>query len=371
MENQAMLDWWRSVEVETILRGTLYVEGFLIVAIAAIFFLWSHWEAYRDARLKVGLDDMMKSLVTYIVNQQDIGKVLKSCKYHSTFFLVQLIHHLDNLPTNDASQVTRKGIVREKIFAMTLTARACRLAHSRFAGRRAVALSCFRLAPRIENETIISELMRDSVPVLRLGAARLALRIGSEQCVSAIIHFLKNEKRYVRNLIRISAQEASPAFVEKIRRRFVDEKDVYVQKLCMDLISTHHVDEVDGEFIFSLTKSSNKEMRISALRSLCASKCRKAYLALTESMVDPEWEVRAAASRLIGEQRFPEGIVLLSKAMQDANWWVRSNASSSLSQMGTPGENALRSMSSSQDRFVRETAELALKINQNKVGMIQ
>jgi HEAT repeat protein len=221
-------------------------------------------------------------------------------------------------------------------------------------------LSCFRLFPRVEEETTVLRLMKDPVPIIRVGAARVALKIGSTESVNAILGFLLLQKRYVRNLLGVSAREASEDFVEKIRARLQAEKNPRFQKIYLDLISSRLNDQLDGDWVSSLTLSEDKDLRISALRALCRSRCKGADSALIRAITDSEWEARATACRLMGEQKFVQGLPSLVKAAQDPNWWVRRNSTFALARLGLEGQNALNEILRAQDRYSADIAKLAL-----------
>jgi hypothetical protein len=362
MQNDwTFMRWWDSVEIETILRHVLNVEGLLIIGAALVFVLWNRWFAYADRRLRLGLDHDLDIITRYMRGENSPEALSTRYRRRSTVFLLQLIQRVDAIHPASEDQRLRLANVRRHILETAILGRARVLARSMLSSRRAMALTCFRHLPRAEDEQIIIDLMKDQIPVIKLGAARLALRIGSESAVASVIEFLGDEKRYVRNLIHLSAQDTSPAFVEKIRHRLNSTRDIFEHKLCLDLISARLDDRQDGEMVFGFTRSENKELKISALRALCRSRCARAYVALSHAITDPDWEVRAVTCRLIGEYGFTDAISHLTKCCHDPNWWVRKNASFSLLQFGAKGEVALKQLTNGDDRFAREIASLALK----------
>lgn len=354
----SLITWWELLEVETILRNLIVLETVLIVVASIVLTGWYLWVTARERHARKMLDRRLVMLNKYIFEN---GPEPHGLNWLSTFLLVQLIHELDKIIVVTPEHIKRKVEVRQYIMASTLHKRIPGLAKSRFSGRRAIAVICIRLAPRPEDEIYLLKLIKDNIPLVKLGAARLILKIGSQNALEAIIEFLTYEKRFVRNLIELSVKETSPAFIDRIRSRLKKEKDPFIQKLCLDLFGTRLDDQSDGDLVFSMASSDYKNLRITAIRALSHSRCRRAYEALCNSIKDKEWEVRAAACRLMGEYNHSEGVPLLVAAAKDESWWVRRNSTSALAQLGEIGEAALKNLVQQKDRFASETAELALR----------
>ncbi len=325
----------------------------MIVVVAALTLLiWQRWIAISQFRLRWGVRRELR-----ILSKID-SRAPEALHYkiRTTFFLVQLVYAIDrHLWRSDKARAARQLIVQD-----ILLPRAKKIAKSRWPARRALALSCFRLHPRVEEEKIVLELMKDPVPVIRVGATRVALKIGTTESVNAILDFLILQKRYVRNLLRVSVREASEDFVEKIRTRLRSEQSKRVARICLDLISSRLKDELDGEWVSALATSDDRNLRISALRALSRSGCTGAYPALSHAITDPEWEVRAAACRLMGEHQFVQGLSSLVTAAHDKHWWVRRNSAFALARMGIAGEHALQELLKDSDKFSSEIARSAI-----------
>jgi HEAT repeat protein len=365
-----LLQWWDSIEIEVILRHTIGLEVTVMLALVLTFILWHRIISFGERRQNRRLAADIKLISQYIKGSEETSTLANRYSSRSVLLLIRLIRKLDKLKVDSIDQEARKNKVREHIFENTLRPRAEKLARSRFFVRRVLALNCYQLWTSPQDEPAVYAMMSDPVAIIRLGAARLTLKIGSDLAVDAILKFLQFEKRFVRNLIHFSAKEATNEFVQKVRGRLYVERDTYVKKLCLDLISNRLTLKTDGEKLNSFCKSEHVELRISALRALFKSHHETVALtALGEAINDPHWEVRATAARLCGKYQIAETIPLLTKATRDPDWWVRRNSSFSLAAMGVPGEEALRYLAMSTDPYAREMAELALKAKNTQTNV--
>ena len=64
--------------------------------------------------------------------------------------------------------------------------------------------------------------------------------------------------------------------------------------------------------------------------------------------------MRAQAAASLGALGDRDGVQVLSAAIEDDSWWVRRNCAEALGALGEPGREALRTLTGSRDRYVRD-----------------
>ncbi|NHN31939.1 HEAT repeat domain-containing protein [Paenibacillus agricola] len=115
-----------------------------------------------------------------------------------------------------------------------------------------------------------------------------------------------------------------------------------VDLITLALIGLSGYNEHDAiPFLDLLVQSEHKEVRIKAAKLLL----EYTHLLQTEPLMvfmsHSDWEIRAAAMKVAGEQPSGDFIPILKDALTDPDWWVRHNSAQSLGKLGLPGFQAL------------------------------
>lgn len=111
-----------------------------------------------------------------------------------------------------------------------------------------------------------------------------------------------------------------------------------------------------------LANSKQKEVRIKASKLLLQYSHLLSAERFSLLLAHPDWEIRAAAARTVGEHRLAFYMDALTPALSDDNWWVRHYGAKSFALFGLQGFQALcETASSSEDKMCRETAMDAIR----------
>jgi HEAT repeat protein len=321
----------------------------------------------------------LKKITTYF-NNKDLYTIKMAIRkfqlianqqtsYHFKFFtrserslpiLLEVLKYCDK----NKSEFSNLKELRKEFYIKMLLPTAIKYANSSSLSRRALALKCFMQSPQFISDEIILKLFDDRIPILRLGAARLAIQVGNPRLVNRTIKFCLEEKRFVRNFTKAAATQASHKFITCVRARLNKEKDPYIQKICLDLLANHLNKYLDSQTVLKLLETDHKELKLSVLRSLAFLKLPQTMRALKFSLRDSSWEVRALAARLLGQGKYLNSQPELERVINDSAWWVRRNSGMALLELGVRGRKSLLALKNHQDPYVRDSADHALSIEE-------
>jgi hypothetical protein len=139
----------------------------------------------------------------------------------------------------------------------------------------------------------------------------------------------------ILDIVASSSLNPLPLFLDMLQAQ-----DVELNTLALIGLSGHN-ESGAIPFLDRLIQSEHKEVRVKA------AKLQLQYTHLLQSeqliafMSHPDWEIRAAAAKVAGEQPTGDFILFLKAALTDPNWWVRHNSAQGLAKLGLRGFQAL------------------------------
>jgi hypothetical protein len=104
---------------------------------------------------------------------------------------------------------------------------------------------------------------------------------------------------------------------------------------------------------------TRSEMRIACIRAIQGTGGEALDRMVVAGLHDADWRVRAVAAKDV-QKCSPRIIPFLESALGDQNYYVRLNAALSLAKKGEAGLAVLRTMSLSNDRFIRDVSKYVL-----------
>lgn len=360
------IEYFNSFDLDELIRIVLEVELVIIFLGATTVIVWKKVNLFLKKKERADIASAILK-IQLIITKNEIEHKNEKGEYNFKLFsrseksltvMIELIKYLDK----NQKIITNFNKLRKDLFLQMILPLAKKYATTSSLTKRALALKCFMLAPLFIEEEMILHLMDDYIPILRLGAARLAIQLGTPAVVAGTLKFYLQEKRYVRNFIKASTTLASVEFISNIRLHLSTESDPYLQKICLDLLANHLDKKLDHDLVLTLLSTNHKELKLSALRALAYLQLPQTLKILSHCLQDPSWEIRALAAKLTGDGKFVEAKTELEQVIQDPSWWVRRNAGMALLALGVVGHNSLLALKNHDDPYVRDSADLALSI---------
>jgi HEAT repeat protein len=150
-----------------------------------------------------------------------------------------------------------------------------------------------------------------------------------------MIRHNRNCHRLVADLLKESSAEYLPLLVE-----FLDSKDSDLVKIALFGLTALNEPGI-ADKLHDLAGSAEKELRIKAVKALMNSGYALSRSSIARFMEHPDWEIRAAVAKALGQIGSADYIDLLRKGVTDQHWWVRYNSATSLAMLDEPGFVAL------------------------------
>ena len=229
--------------------------------------------------------------------------------------------------------------------------------HNRW--RRATSAS---LLGRMRSDAAVAALvglMSDESDDVRMTAARSLAAIGDPAAVDALTTALADSSRWTATTVATDLIEmgsaAMPTLVEIAASADSDKAGAHDAAVTAVRVLGEIRDPRAGPVLVRLVESARDlNIRARAAAALGSVGGPLAPPALRQALLDDAWPVRAQAAASLNALGDRESIPALSAAIEDESWWVRRNCAEALGELGGPGRDALRSLASSGDRYVRD-----------------
>lgn len=240
---------------------------------------------------------------------------------------------------------------------------------------------------KLEQAGVVARLLRDAKSRLKWTRAH-ALRILGElklpHSVPTLLAALEDRDPDVRNVAarslgRMKLQAAEEALIGLLGRdQFVSAR---IAAICIEMGPR------TAPLLIKTTREGSPKARFWAAKILGEIRDPRAVRALSDALLDPDAEVRSAATWALGQIGDPAAASIVSSmlrdlvwyvrahaaeslgkigvshyvpalagALCDRSWWVRKNALDALVRIGEPSKPMLFRVLESEDRFARECA---------------
>ncbi|WP_052487047.1 HEAT repeat domain-containing protein [Gordoniibacillus kamchatkensis] len=160
----------------------------------------------------------------------------------------------------------------------------------------------------------------------------------------------------IADTVASSSLDPAPLFAELLH----NENNEALLAVALTGLSGRNCPETLGA-LDRLLMSGLKEIRIKAAKVLLQHSHLLPRERISELIRHPDWEIRAAAAKAVGEQQLGVYMEELVRCMADEEWWVRHYSAKSLSQLGPAGFEALcEAACGAENGESRETAREAV-----------
>jgi HEAT repeat protein len=230
---------------------------------------------------------------------------------------------------------------------------------SRNRWRRATSASLLGRMKSDAAVTALVGLMSDESDDVRMTAARSLAAIGDPAAVEALATALADSSRWTATTVAQDLIEMGPAAVPSLLKIASAANSGEAGAHQAAVTAVRVLGEIrdpraEPVLIQLLEGAGDFNVRARAAAALGSVGGPLAPPALRDALRDGAWQVRAQAAASLGALGDRQGIPALSAAVEDENWWVRVNCAEALGTLGEPGREALRSLSTAADRYVRD-----------------
>ena len=252
--------------------------------------------------------------------------------------------------------------IKKAIFETVLYPLAHKLSYAKRWTKRIQAAEYFLLVVDKKNEPHLLHLLRDTIPFIQCSAAYGAAKLGTSQCVNAIIDEMNKVDRFLRIPFREALLRGNEQGFKHIEKRLESDGDPCTRISCLEVLSDHmnaHVAELARGDLYS----TSKNLRLAAIRALGHYPDSESVSSLIPLLKHSEWEIRAIAARSLGYLGEKGTISELSLLLRDQIWWVRMNSAIALKRLGEEGTKVLELQNPHEDRYAYEMAQYVLTLD--------
>ncbi len=230
-------------------------------------------------------------------------------------------------------------------------------ARSLFWWHRFDAARLFSVVGREDDAGLIAALLNDRSPAVRLVAIDAAARLKARPLLQQELDTLHLRQDAVQ-AYQFAALARQPAIVaEALIDRLTPEAPTPALNSWIDtagaLASPAALDHVR-----ELATHPAPEVRLHVARALRRHAEPDTPPVLVKLLADPDWRVRAQASRALGALRCGIAIKELAQAVRDRSWWVRYRSALALAQIGGRAREELHALMTCDDPMARDMSTL-------------
>lgn len=175
-----------------------------------------------------------------------------------------------------------------------------------------------------------------SIFIIARAIAKCAQDEGTlRELVKLMSGYQKSFHQLIADILSESQVDFIPLLISLLK-----EQDQELVKIALVGLAFHAEPGMEGP-LANLSRSTDKEVRIKAIKLLCRDSRFLTKERINRFMSHADWEVRAICAKAIGDLGLQGYIPLLKKAVGDSNWWVCRNSAHSLAQLHVDGFVAL------------------------------
>jgi HEAT repeat protein len=233
----------------------------------------------------------------------------------------------------------------------------CKRAGSLLWWRRFDAARLLTVVAVKEDEPVISRLLGDRSPAVRLVAIDAAARLGGDVLVARMLETVTQRQDAVQTY-QVAAMARQPlAVASELVRRLQSDAGPEALTPWIDTAGALAVPEVLVH-VRKLAAHPAAEVRVRVARALRRLSDQDTPPVLIQLLQDSDWRVRAQAARALGALRCVSATPHLARAVRDRSWWVRYRSALALAQIGGTGNDALANLRVCDDAMARDMAAL-------------
>lgn len=249
--------------------------------------------------------------------------------------------------------------LKEQLIQQILLPKARKLIWSRSLSKRFLAVECFQLRLKPEDQKYIIQLIQDKILLISLSAAFIALKQPTDQTINTIIDHYSKGRHLQQSLLLDTVKSSHPDAEKIITTRLESETDLFTKVFCYQLLrhlsSSHKIIPV----LLQDLKSTNIPLKSAALRYYAScSDCDLNFL--RNFCSDPEWKIRVVTIQLLSQKKDLASIDKIALLLRDKEWWVRINAANALVKMGEAGIKILQNQNPDVDNYAYQVSQEVL-----------
>ncbi len=298
--------------------------------------------------------------------EQCIADVLKSKDNEITSLMLpykkQNIIVLDLINKFDATIATDAwNTVRNQLIDVIVLPQARGFSKSKQWYKRYIACRSFQLCLNLkrltkQDEDQIRILISDSVKLVSINAAILALRYNSQDMLDTVIDFFSIDRRVQQSLVSQVISGSDAGIIPLIMNRIKRETNPYVKAFCYRILIQLPFASETCETADIDVKSSTIDLRLAAIEYIFHNNPTASATLLIRLLNDEHWQVRARSAKLLGQTGDESFVSELEVCLKDPDWWVRNNAAVSLFALGQKGIFVLKNQNPTVDQYAYDMA---------------
>ena len=249
--------------------------------------------------------------------------------------------------------------------------------------KRYFSAKLFLYAYQESDSQKVVTLIRDKALFIAVTASKVGFKFTSELLINEAIDEFYKCRRLQKSVLSSIAAGSSEASRNIVIERLFRENDLYIRSFCYSIMMQFPSDEKIHDKITRLIKTATThvlppfhivqhlseaiprdlnsnvlDLRIAALNYAGHN---GAYHSLVTPYLDaPEWQLRAAAAKIMGKTHDESSANKLAELLTDKEWWVRMRAAQALVRLGPKGIHILKEQTIEHDKFAYEAATQAL-----------
>ena len=314
--------------------------------------IYSHYKSARNARLLVKLEQILLEGVNH--TERFDPKLILHYK-REIVILLTIINKFDA-----SIKKMEWQIIRQLIIDLVVLPKARVLAQKRSWIKRYLACQAFKLSLEKQDERFIEMLISDSIPLVAINAAMLAINYNAPLLIDKMIDVFSQGRRLQQSLYDQALTHATATIIPLIKERLAREKNPYVKAFCYRSLSYVPFVSEPIETIQVDLGSDNLDLKLAVLDYLHHNAPQSSEALFLPLLKDSHWEVRARAAKLLGELGDDKLALSLEECLKDPAWWVRINAAESLFKLGKKGIALLKKQKPSIDQYAYDVAAQVL-----------
>ncbi len=201
--------------------------------------------------------------------------------------------------------------------------------------------------------------MEDSVPEVRLRAAKALAAAGGASAVLPLVATLREPNRWSTIRIADVLSGLGPKVQGELQTAYAG-LNLAGKLAVLDILG--RIRSIEAEpWLSRRLDDPEADVRARACHALGSVGDPAAAPRLRGRLADGAWPVRAMAAKALGRLRDAASVRELRAALRDREWWVRANAAEALRQIGPAGLAEIEAALDDDDRYARHQAVLVLQ----------
>lgn len=289
----------------------------------------------KKERQKVVGNQLSQVILISLQNKASFNSSILIKNNHNFEDILFVLEAFDRRIADDFWQTIKDSILQNHLLP-----KAKKMIHSFSWIQRNLAIRCIALNPKLAGEQIIIPFLSDPKYIIRSTAASCAVQIGTEKLIHLVLEKTCQETPLARYPFRDALIQGGPAIFSIIKEIAAKETNPKIRALILDVLSTKVQPDL-MPLIIKEIRSKDHESKLAAIKILANFPRDDAANELMYSLNDENSDVRAEASKSLGNISAKQSIPNLSKLLIDPEWWVRLQAALALKKLGSEGKNVL------------------------------